>query len=416
MMMKPMLCVALLLPLVVSCAATHSGADQGTWFKGNTHTHTLWSDGDGAPEISVAWYKEHGYQFLVLSDHNIFQDSEFWFPVADDGKGRLKPDELDQIIAQFGADAVQLREVDGKREMRLLTLDELADRFEESGRFLLVPGEEVTASFEGHPVHINAINIAEAIPVLKRDSVVELLNATLEAISAHGEEHDRSVLAHLNHPNFGWGLTWQEVASMRADRFFEVYNGHQGVRNHGDATHPSTDEMWDRALTLRLTELKLPLLFAVATDDAHHYYGNPTAQTGRGWIMVQAETLEENALVDAMKRGDFYASSGVTLRDVKRGEKEYRVEIDTASNAQGADKTAPQFTTRFIGTRIIDGALSDVGEVLLETTNNPALYTYSGDELYVRAVVTSSKDHPNPYAKGDKEKAWTQPVQVTPKQ
>jgi hypothetical protein len=416
MMMKPMLCVALLLPLVVSCAASNSGADQNTWFKGNTHTHTLWSDGDGAPEISVAWYKEHGYQFLVLSDHNIFQDSERWFPIADDGKGRLKPDELEQIINQFGADAVQLREVDGKREMRLLTLDELSNRFEESGRFLLVPGEEVTASFDGLPVHINAINIAEAIPVLKRDSVVELLNDTLEAIAAHGEEHDRSVLAHLNHPNFGWGLTWQEVASMRADRFFEVYNGHQGVRNHGDATHPSTDEMWDRALTLRLTELELPLLFAVATDDAHHYHGNPTAQTGRGWIMVQAEILEENSLVDAMKRGDFYASSGVTLRDVKRGENEYRVEINTASNAPGADHTVPQFTTRFIGTRVINGALSDVGEVLFETTNNPALYTYSGDELYVRAVVTSSKDHPNPYAKGDKEQAWTQPIQVTYKQ
>jgi hypothetical protein len=23
------------------------------WWKGNTHTHTLWSDGDGAPELVV---------------------------------------------------------------------------------------------------------------------------------------------------------------------------------------------------------------------------------------------------------------------------------------------------------------------------------------------------------------------------
>lgn len=405
-MLKHLLCVALLLPAALSCNSQAPAEDQATWFKGNTHTHTLWSDGDGAPEVSVAWYKGNDYQFLVLSDHNIFQDAERWFPVSEDGTKRLKPVELQQLIEQFGADAVQLREVDGKREMRLLTLGELKARFEVSGQFLLVPGEEVTASFDGHPVHINAVNIAETIPSLKRDSVVELLNDTMEAIAAHGEEHNRSVLAHLNHPNFGWGLTWEEVASMRADQFFEVYNGHQSVRNHGDTTHPSTEEIWDRGLVLRLTELKLPLLFAVATDDAHHYHGNPTAQTGRGWIMVRAQQLEGNAIVDAMKRGDFYASSGVTLGDVQRGKKEYRVEIDAAA------KTS--YTTRFIGTRVAGEGLGDVGEILLETSENPAIYAYSGDELYVRAVVVSSKDHPNPYAAGDKEMAWTQPIQVAP--
>ena len=37
-------------------------------------------------------------------------------------------------------------------------------------------------------------------------------------------------------------------------------------------------------------------------------------------------------------------------------------------------------------------------------------YTLTGKEMYVRAKVTSSKPHPNPYAKGDVEVAWTQPV------
>jgi hypothetical protein len=405
-MLKPLLCVSLLCSAALSCSAQDPVEEQATWFKGNTHTHTLWSDGDGAPEISVAWYKENDYQFLVLSDHNVFQDTERWFPVSEDGKKRLKPAELQQIIDKFGADAVQIREVDGKREMRLLTLDDLKARFEKSEQFLLIPGEEVTASFDGLPVHINAVNIAEAIPSLKGESVAGLLNDTMDAITAHGVEHDRSVLAHLNHPNFGWGLTWEEVASMRSERFFEVYNGHQGVRNHGDDNHPSTEEMWDLAQVMRLTELELPLLFAVATDDAHHYHGAPTAQTGRGWIMVKAQSLEGNAVVDAMKRGDFYASSGVTLSDVQRGDKQYSVEIDAAEGTT--------YTTRFIGTRVIGEGLNDVGEILLETSENPAVYTYSGDELYVRAVVISSKDHPNPYAAGDKEMAWAQPIQVAP--
>jgi hypothetical protein len=39
------------------------------WFKGNTHTHTRKGDGDSSPEVVAQWYKDHGYQFLVLTDH-----------------------------------------------------------------------------------------------------------------------------------------------------------------------------------------------------------------------------------------------------------------------------------------------------------------------------------------------------------
>jgi hypothetical protein len=37
-------------------------------------------------------------------------------------------------------------------------------------------------------------------------------------------------------------------------------------------------------------------------------------------------------------------------------------------------------------------------------------YQLKGDELYVRAVVTSSKPHPDPSFKDQREQAWTQPV------
>ncbi|MGA1058341.1 MAG: hypothetical protein ACO3Y3_11670, partial [Phycisphaerales bacterium] len=48
--------------------------------------------------------------------------------------------------------------------------------------------------------------------------------------------------------------------------------------------------------------------------------------------------------------------------------------------------------------------------VLAATSDDPAVYTFTGNELYVRARVTSSRPHPRPYAKGDLEMAWTQPV------
>ena len=43
---------------------------QPKWYKGNIHTHTTESDGDASPERVVSWYRRHGYDFLVLSDHN----------------------------------------------------------------------------------------------------------------------------------------------------------------------------------------------------------------------------------------------------------------------------------------------------------------------------------------------------------
>ena len=46
------------------------------WFKGNTHTHTLNSDGDSTPDDVVRWYRENRYHFLVLTDHNFLTDVE----------------------------------------------------------------------------------------------------------------------------------------------------------------------------------------------------------------------------------------------------------------------------------------------------------------------------------------------------
>src|ERR1041385_6337438 len=60
--------------LVAAAGAPRFDPAQSTrtarWYKGNTHTHTLNSDGDSTPDEVVRWYRSHGYQFLVLTDHN----------------------------------------------------------------------------------------------------------------------------------------------------------------------------------------------------------------------------------------------------------------------------------------------------------------------------------------------------------
>lgn len=52
------------------------------WWKGNLHTHSLWSDGDDYPEMILDWYKAHGYHFAALSDHNTLNHLEGEFETA----------------------------------------------------------------------------------------------------------------------------------------------------------------------------------------------------------------------------------------------------------------------------------------------------------------------------------------------
>ena len=50
------------------------GSASAEWFKGVTHVHSLWSDGDMAPEMIAAWYKERGYNFVCCSEHSLLQE------------------------------------------------------------------------------------------------------------------------------------------------------------------------------------------------------------------------------------------------------------------------------------------------------------------------------------------------------
>jgi hypothetical protein len=48
---------------------TNPYAAEGPWLKGNLHAHTTVSDGKDPPDKVAAWYREHGYAFLAITDH-----------------------------------------------------------------------------------------------------------------------------------------------------------------------------------------------------------------------------------------------------------------------------------------------------------------------------------------------------------
>lgn len=412
--------------LTLFVSSTLAAADAPRWFKGNTHTHTLWSDGNDFPDMIAAWYKDRDYDFLCLSDHNLLARGDKWVPEATIEKKKiaLGPKVLDKYRQRFGPEWVETRtDKDGGVEVRLKTLDDCRKKLEEPGKFLMVEAEEVSASFKKAPIHINAINLNEAIePVKDLVSIRETMRVNLQAIAAQAQKTGRPIMAHINHPNFRWALTAEDLAHVIEDRFFEVFNGHPMTYAEGDPARAdsSTDRIWDIANTIRIAELKAPPLYGMGTDDSHHYHGG-TSTPGRAWVMVRASKLDGNALVEAMQRGDFYASTGVTLEDVSFSGGELRVKIKGEAGVK--------YTTEIRGTlKNYDRAIkevpspegdnhpirlqysAEVGKVLASSEGLETVYKLTGDELYVRAIIRSDKVMENPILPEQKQQAWTQPV------
>ena len=396
------------------------------WYKGNLHTHTFWSDGDAPPEIAVAWYKDRGYDFLALSDHNILSVGEKWIKVLEEDPGGWPPtmtkSKLDKVRKRFGDDWPITRMVKDTMEMALATLDRLKKRFEEPGKFLMIQAEEITDRYDAKPIHVNATNLLELIPPQGGNSFLDVLQRNIDAVNKQREETGQVMIAHVNHPNFGWGVVAENLIELRGDTFFEVYNGHPGVRNWGDDAHPGTDRMWDIVLAMRLHQ-GLDPLFGLAVDDTHDYYKHKIGKSnpGRGWVMVKAQALNTENIIASLEKGKFYSTTGVILEDIQINDRTLTIHI--------REKTGVFYHTQFIGTtkqfdtssepvlnsqgepaHITRVYSNEIGQVFSEITDNPAVFSFTGTEMYVRAKIISDQLQENPFAEGDLETAWTQPV------
>jgi hypothetical protein len=323
------------------------------WYRGNTHTHTLASDGN-APALDVArWYKTHGYDFVVITDHEVVTD-------------------VDPLNAQLA----------------------------EPDKFLVLRGQEITqkvldpsAQDGRRQAHVVAIGITNPILPLGEKGIAT--GTTMAAV------YDRNVgavraaggLAQINHPNFRWSVRQADLLNVPDSSLYEVWNGHPWVNNLGGRDEagrvaPSAEALWDSLLT------RGKVLLGVATDDAHEYqpaaFEDPLAtHPGRAWIMVRAATLSASALMASIRSGDFYASTGVMLDDYQASRAKIQLRIAPPHRPEDVRR----YHTRFIGRG---------GRVLADVYGRTATYEMKGNEGYVRATITDSNGL----------QAWTQPVFV----
>ena len=334
---------------------------------------------------------------------------------------RVTPERLDACAERFGQTWGQMRESPNGREVRLKPLNEYRHLLEEPGRFMLMTGEEITAaSPEGRSSFINLYNAHEALAPVRADDRLTAMQAVVRSAEEQARVSGRRTGHHLNHPNWEWNTRAEEIAQLDGLKFMEMFTALGSTNCHGDELHASSERIWDIVLSLRLGKLHKPAILGIATDDAHDY-DDPHSTSPRAWVMVRAQRLTPESIIDAMERGDFYASTGVTLTDVTSDGGKLSLEI-------GAEPSV-NYRTEFVGalkdvdlasTPVLDEQGDElrttrrysghVGRLLAQTDATSADYTLTGNELYVRARVTSDKPHPLPHRPGDVEMAWTQPV------
>ena len=413
------------------------------WKIGSLHCHTLWSDGRNMPETVLTSYRQEGYDFVCLSDHNFSQqDPERWMEVKHE-EGPWPPNLCQEEWArcqELCPGMVESKEGGYRTFVRLNTLSRLRELFEEKGKFLIVGGTELTSSFKGYEsmpegssraCHMNIFNLENIFPEPK-GSLKEIVEKGLAMYKEAAAKSENPSFFMMNHPFY---LCWDIDPAILLDypqiKFFEVCNsGSKALENNPDI--PVTpDSYWDFILAHRLDRGE-GIIYGTGVDDAHYAdlaRRHVSGGIGTGFVVVDCgNDFSYNGIAKAMLKGDFYSSSGVMLQEVEF-DKETKTLSLKVQPKEGANYKIRFVTTKKDFDRTIQKAFykgntppfdrevtvipESIGVTVKEVEGTSASYTMQEDELYIRAIIYSDipgRIHPPvPPAYPEMEQAWTQP-------
>jgi len=305
------------------------------WLKGQLHAHTNGSpDCRTTAERVLERYSELGFDFVVLTDHNV---------------ATIRPGE------------------DDRRALKVL------------------PGIELTQNLrtctpdwaEPCPIHMNALLVGPGAGFVPSADGVSRVSAYAHA-AAWGRAH--GAILQLNHPNYGFAADTDVIAALVADHgvaLLEIANRGPDVGNEG-GDGPSTEVMWDQVLSRGLK------VWGTATDDAHQYddaaevraRGGLPSLPGLGWVRVWAVN-EADAIRQALVEGRFYASTGVELSKAGPDDTRTSLVVEVDSRSQGEHR----FTV-----------IGKGGKVLQRSVGRSVRFSMIGQSGgYVRALVEDAR-------------------------
>ena len=180
------------------------------------------------------------------------------------------------------------------------------------------------------------------------------------------------------HPHIYRADYWplERLLELEGYEAVEIYNHNVKMNNSGRAV--ATD-IWDRLLSAGRR------VWGIASDDFHH-----SSRYGGGFISVLAEEKNKTAILDAVKTGAFYSSSGILLKNIEV------IDEKTISLSNATPRTSGTVFS-FIGRDV-----RLLKKQQPQDPESPATYTVRGDEGYIR--VEASRE--------DGARAWVQPFWI----
>ena len=283
--------------------------------------------------------------------------------------GALTPEQVVEAYKQAGYDFLNLSDHFIERYNYPIT-DTRAFR---SNSFTTLIGAELHAMSTqvGELWHVLAVGLPLDFPSLQQGETGPQLAERARAAGA---------FVAIAHP--AWSqLTEADGRALTAAHAVEIYNHGCAVEtDRGDGFY-LLDKLCNEGK--RLT--------AIATDDAHFRHGEMDAFGG--FVEVKAESLDPEALLAALKAGEFYASQGPRIFDLDVSRAEVRVEcspVNAVALVTGTSRAITKFG------RNITGATLEVAEAKRQAWADP------GADKWFRVVLIDAAGR----------RAWTNPIWV----
>lgn len=262
----------------------------GNWYKGNLHCHSTHSDGHLSPEQAAALYREHGYHFLCLSEHDLYTDL------------RQKLDREDFITLPGVEASAWLLRMRGMGKVRRL-LEEKRP-FPELVRYLRQADARLIQTHHVHGIlgtHAMRQAAGERLIQPGEQLIPPIYFDSWDGLRAAQKLSDvlrsRGLFTTYNHP------VWSRVGTEAVTRLqgfwaIEVYNyGTQIECGEGRG-----EVFWDAMLRNGVQ------IHGFASDDNHN--SEKLFDSLGGWVCVRAEELTHEAIVSRLLNGEYYSSAG----------------------------------------------------------------------------------------------------------
>jgi predicted metal-dependent phosphoesterase TrpH len=219
-------------------------------------------------------------------------------------------------------------------------------------------------------VHIPATSMGEAWHLLAvglpRDFPATLAGETGPSLARRC--HDAGAFIGIVHPSW-YGLSLEDAQSIDCAHAVEIYNHTSAVKtDRGDSS-----ALFDQMLATGRR------MGCFASDDAHFHFNDAFG----GWVMVKAESLRPELLVEALRQGHYYSSQGPLIHDIKVEEGQLEV------------RCSPARAVMLLGRG--SKAVSELGQSMETATLSTELVANGG---FGRVVVIGD----------DGRRAWSNPI------